>query len=119
MRQQPNDAGLVPPRKTPEEVLVAAQVRVQHLEVALAAYGGVQNAESATLETLLQRARAQAKVPVLEEKVKRCEEFVARAGHRVQQAEEEVSKALERKRQMELEVSEGQERLARCKKSST
>ena len=83
------------------------------MEAALTAYGGVQNAESATLETLLQRARAQAKVPVPEEKVKRCEEFVVRAVRRVQQAEEEVSKVLERKPQMELELSEGQERLAR------
>ena len=38
-------------------------------------FDGVQKGESATLETLLQRARAQAKVPVPEEKVKRCEEF--------------------------------------------
>ena len=101
--------------KTPEEVIAAAQVRVQHLEAALAACGGFQNAESATLETLLQRARPQAKVPVPEDQVNRCEEFVARAGRRVQQAEEQVSKALERKPQMELELelSEGQERLAR------
>ena len=96
-----------------EEVTAAAQVRVQHLEAALAAYHGVRNAESATLETLLQRAPAQAKVPLPEDQVKRCEEFVARAARRVQQAEEEVSQAVERKRQMELEFSEGQERLAR------
>ena len=61
------------------------------MEAALAAYGGVQNAKSATLETLLQRARTQAKVPVPEEKVKRCEEFVARAGGSFQSSREKAT----------------------------
>ena len=58
----------------PDEKCAAAQLKVQRLEAALAAFGDESSPENEAIECFLIRARFQAKVRPVEERLKSCEE---------------------------------------------
>ena len=60
----------------PDEKCAAAQVKVQRLEVVLAAFGDESSPEKDAIKGFLVKARAQANVRPVEERLKSCEEFL-------------------------------------------
>ena len=87
-----------------------AQERVQRLEAVLSTYGGVDNAETASLKDMIRRAKSQARIPPPADRIKSCEEFLGRASRRLEKAEEEVAKALAKKQSVEAEITQSQMR---------
>ena len=76
----------------PDERCAVAQLKVQRLEAALAAFGEESSPEKAVLEEFLVRARAQAKVRPIEERVKSCEEYLQRSLKKLEEVKEEVER---------------------------
>ena len=92
-----------------------AQERAQRLEAALSTYGGVENAETASLKDMIRRAKGQAKIPPPADRIKSCEEFLGRSTRRLEKAEEEVAKAIAKKQSVEAEITRAQSDLARMR----
>ena len=83
-------------KMNPDEKCAAAQLKVERLETALAAFGNENSPEKEAIEGFLIRARAQAKVRPVEERLKACEECLAWSLKRLEEVQREVERTKER-----------------------
>ena len=89
----------------PDEKCAAAQLKVERLEAALAAFGNENSPEKEAIEGFLILARAQAKVRPVEERLKACEEYLARFVKRLEEVQGEVERTRERLSRLREEAS--------------
>ena len=76
----------------PDEKCAAAQLKVQRLEAALAAFGDESSPEKEAIEGFLIRARIQAQVRPVEERLKSCEEYLERSLKKLEEVQGEVER---------------------------
>ena len=76
----------------PDEKCAAAQLKVQRLEAALAAFGDESSPEKEAIEGFLIRARIQAQVRPVEERLKSCEECLERSLKKLEEVQGEVDR---------------------------
>ena len=109
---QVRQPGVVPDRRTPDQVWAGASSKIVRLQSAIAALGEDDNVERSALDAALKKAQAQAVVPAVTEQIAQTEKFIERAKRRVTHAEEYVQWAQEWKVQCDKELADAEERLS-------
>ena len=84
-----------------------ASTRVTRLQAAIASLGPDDLEEQKMLDAALQKAKSQAVVPPVEDRIAQCVKFLERAKKRLAVAETELQSAVQKKSQCEQEVAEG------------
>ena len=105
----------------PDEKCAAAQLKVQRLEAALAAFGDESSPEKEAIEGFLIRARIQAKVRPVEERLKSCEEHLERSLKKLEEVQGEVERTRARLARLKEEAASArqvQPRSLGCERSS-
>ena len=112
---QVRQPGVVPDRRTPDQVWAGASSKIVRSQSAIAALGEDDNVERSALDAALKKAQAQAVVPPVTEQIAQTEKFIERAKRRVTHAEEHVQWAQEWKVQCDKELADAEERLSRLR----
>ena len=100
-----------PVRQSPPEVHAAVHAKILRLQAAISALGDADVVERENLARALQRAQAQAVVPLVSEQIISTQEFIERERKRLAAAEEALIVAVKNRDESLAALAQGEKRL--------